>query len=71
MQRTSLSDRLISAALALLVFSCVTGWSVAHAENYTLVPEDQVRLRVVEWRSSDSRYASWEALGGTYTVDDA
>lgn len=71
MQRTSLSGRLISIALALLVFSGVTGWSVAHAENYTLVPEDQVRLRVVEWRSSDSRYASWEALGGTYTVDDA
>ncbi|MBY3444972.1 polysaccharide biosynthesis/export family protein [Rhizobium laguerreae] len=71
MQRTSLSGRLISVALALLVFSGVTGWSVAHAENYTLVPEDQVRLRVVEWRSSDSRYASWEALGGTYTVDDA
>lgn len=71
MQRTSLSDRLISTALALLAFFCMTGWSVAHAETYTLVPEDQVRLRVVEWRSSDSRYASWEALGGTYTVDDA
>ena len=71
MQHTSLSDRLVSVALALLVFSCMTGWSVAHAENYTLVPEDQVRLRVVEWRSSDSRYASWEALDGTYAVDDA
>lgn len=71
MQRTSLSDRLVSVALALLVFSCMTGWSVAHAENYTLVPEDQVRLRVVEWRSADSRYASWEALDGTYAVDDA
>ena len=35
------------------------------------VPEDKVRLRVVEWRSSDSRYASWEALDGVYTIDDA
>ncbi|MBP2444321.1 polysaccharide biosynthesis/export family protein [Rhizobium leguminosarum] len=70
MQPTSLSDRLISAALALLAFCCLTGWSVAHAQTFTLVPEDKVRLRVVEWRSSDSRYASWEALDGVYAIDD-
>jgi len=71
MQPTSLFDRLVSAALALLAFTCLTGWSVAHAQTFTLVPEDKVRLRVVEWRSSDSRYASWEALDGVYTIDDA
>lgn len=71
MQPTSLFDRLVSTALALLAFACLTGWSVAHAQTFTLVPEDKVRLRVVEWRSSDSRYASWEALDGVYTIDDA
>ncbi|OWV79441.1 exopolysaccharide biosynthesis protein [Rhizobium sp. R635] len=71
MSRTSLPDRFISAVLALLAFSCLTGWSVAHAQTLSLVPEDKVRLRVVEWRSSDSRYASWEALDGVYTIDDA
>ena len=71
MQHMSLSARLISAAFALLAFTCIAGASAAYAQTYTLVPEDQVRLRVVEWRSSDSRYASWEALDGTYTVDDA
>ncbi|MDC7741006.1 MULTISPECIES: polysaccharide biosynthesis/export family protein [Rhizobium] len=70
MQPTSWSDRLVSAALALLAFCCLTGWSVAHAQTFTLVAEDKVRLRVVEWRSSDSRYASWEALDGVYTIDD-
>ncbi|WP_434732977.1 polysaccharide biosynthesis/export family protein [Rhizobium sp. YTUHZ044] len=70
MQRTFLPDRVISAALALLVFCCLAGWSVAHAQTFTLVPEDKVRLRVVEWRSADSRYASWEALDGVYTIDD-
>ncbi|PDT02707.1 exopolysaccharide biosynthesis protein [Rhizobium chutanense] len=70
MQPPSRSDRLVSAALALLAFCCLTGWSVAHAQTFTLVPEDKVRLRVVEWRSSDSRYASWEALDGVYTIDD-
>ncbi|WP_064706054.1 polysaccharide biosynthesis/export family protein [Rhizobium bangladeshense] len=70
MQPTLLSDRVISAALALLVFCCMASWSVAHAQTFTLVPEDKVRLRVVEWRSADSRYASWEALDGVYTIDD-
>ncbi|OWV80096.1 exopolysaccharide biosynthesis protein [Rhizobium sp. R634] len=71
MSRISLSDRLISALLAVLAFSCLTGWNVVHAQGLSLVPEDKVRLRVVEWRSSDSRYASWESLDGVYTIDDA
>lgn len=71
MSRTSLPHRFISAVFALLAFSCLTGWSVVHAQTLSLVPEDKVRLRVVEWRSSDSRYASWEALDGVYTIDDA
>lgn len=67
MKRVSLPDRRLLAGFALLLFSCNYG----HAENYTLVAEDKVRLRVVEWRSTDARYASWEALDGTYAVDDA
>ncbi len=63
-------DRLALVGLAA-VFSCAMGWSAARADNYTLVPEDKIKLRIVEWRSADSKYASWEALDGTYTVDDA
>ncbi|UXN66281.1 polysaccharide biosynthesis/export family protein (plasmid) [Phyllobacterium sp. A18/5-2] len=44
--------------------------TVAHAEMYTLVTDDKIKLRVVEWRSSDTKYAGWEALEGTYAVDD-
>lgn len=65
-----LPDRLVFAGLLLLVFACMTNWSAASADTYTLVAEDKIKLRVVEWRSSDTRYASWEALEGIYTVDD-
>ena len=65
-----LPDRLAFTGLLLLVFSCMTNWSAARAETYTLVAEDKIKLRIVEWRSSDTRYASWEALEGTYAVDD-
>lgn len=41
----------------------------AQADAYRLVTEDKLTLRVVEWRSTDAQYASWEALGGVYTVD--
>ncbi len=64
------ADRLALVGLAA-VFSCAMGCSAARADNYTLVPEDKIKLRIVEWRSADSKYASWEALDGTYTVDDA
>lgn len=66
----SFLDRLPFVGLAA-VFTCAMGWSAAHADSYTLVPEDKIKLRVVEWRSTDSKYASWEALDGTYSVDDA
>ncbi|MBB3442348.1 polysaccharide biosynthesis/export family protein [Sinorhizobium sp. B11] len=70
MRLMSFPDRLTLAGLAA-VFTCLLGWTAAHADNYTLVPEDKIKLRVVEWRSTDSKYASWEALDGTYNVDDA
>jgi exopolysaccharide production protein ExoF len=65
-----LPGRLVFAGLLLLVFTCMTNWSAASADTYTLVAEDKIKLRIVEWRSSDTRYASWEALEGIYAVDD-
>jgi len=70
MRPMSFLDRLPFVGLAA-VFTCAMGWSAAHADSYTLVPEDKIKLRVVEWRSTDSKYASWEALDGTYSIDDA
>lgn len=46
-------------------------WSAAHAESYKIVSDDRIRLRVVEWRAAESQYASWAAVDGVYTVDDA
>ncbi|WP_271894443.1 polysaccharide biosynthesis/export family protein [Candidatus Phyllobacterium onerii] len=65
-----LPGRRVFAGLFLLVFSCLTNCSAASADTYTLVAEDKIKLRIVEWRSSDTRYASWEALEGLYAVDD-
>ncbi|UXN59115.1 polysaccharide biosynthesis/export family protein [Phyllobacterium zundukense] len=48
----------------------MSNWSAAGADTYTLVADDKIKLRIVEWRSSDTRYASWEALDGIYAVDD-
>ncbi|MBB3465107.1 polysaccharide biosynthesis/export family protein [Rhizobium sp. BK377] len=70
MRLMSFPDRLTLVGLAA-VFTCAMGWSAARADSYTLVPEDKIKLRIVEWRSTDSKYASWEALDGTYSVDDA
>ncbi len=46
-------------------------WSAAHAESYKIVSDDRIRLRVVEWRAAESQYASWAAVDGVYTVDEA
>ncbi len=60
---------------ALVVVLAITfslqAWQVTRAEGYQLVAEDKIRLRVVEWRSEDGRYRSWEAVEGVYTIDDA
>ena len=57
--------------LLMLVFSCIAFWERAHADPYTLVTEDKVKLRVVDWQTSETpQYAGWEALQGAYQVDD-
>lgn len=65
------SVRLPIVCLLLLVFSCITFSGVAHADPYTLVTEDKVKLRVVDWQNSENpQYMGWEALQGAYQVDD-
>lgn len=66
-----MSDRLPIVCLLVLVFSCIAFWGIAHADPYTLVTEDKVKLRVVDWQTSETpQYAGWEALQGAYQVDD-
>ncbi|MEN3794729.1 polysaccharide biosynthesis/export family protein [Fulvimarina sp. MAC3] len=38
-------------------------------EDYALVAEDKLDIRIVDWRSGEGEYKEWEALGGTYRVD--
>lgn len=65
------SDSLAIVCHVLLVFSSITFWGVAHADPYTLVTEDKVKLRVVDWQTSETpQYTGWEALQGDYQVDD-
>ncbi|KPF41996.1 exopolysaccharide biosynthesis protein [Rhizobium sp. AAP43] len=58
-------------ALGLSLITSLFTSAPAAAESQRLVVEDQIRLRVVEWRSADGRYASWEALEGVYTINEA
>ncbi|WEX89746.1 polysaccharide biosynthesis/export family protein [Sinorhizobium garamanticum] len=71
MKRLSLSALRLSSGLAILAVAWTARFEAAHAEPYTLVPEDRIKLRIVEWRSSEEQYASWQALEGTYAVDHA
>ncbi|THK35519.1 exopolysaccharide biosynthesis protein [Ensifer sp. MPMI2T] len=71
MKRPLLSALRPSGGLAMLAVAWTAHFEAALAEPYTLVPEDRIKLRIVEWRSSEEQYASWQALEGTYAVDDA
>lgn len=66
----SRSFRRAVVVLLTLTFS-LPAVRMAYGEGYQLVAEDKIRLRVVEWRSEDGRYRSWDAVEGVYTVDDA
>ncbi|WP_082352615.1 polysaccharide biosynthesis/export family protein [Rhizobium sp. AAP43] len=63
--------RISRLALGLSLITSLFTSAPAAAESQRLVVEDQIRLRVVEWRSADGRYASWEALEGVYTINEA
>lgn len=55
------------ATLAGLLLSAAS----AIADPYQLVPQDKISLRVVEWRSGEGEYKSWEALNGTFVVNQS
>lgn len=61
----------ISTVVRFVVASLVvvTAATPVLAGPYVLVPEDKVTLRVVEWRSAEAKYTSWEALQGIYSLD--
>ncbi|MCC4300127.1 polysaccharide biosynthesis/export family protein [Aurantimonas coralicida] len=60
------------AAATLVVFIGILAFSsLAGAAPYTLVPEDKIALRIVEWQPGEGRYIGWEAVEGTYGVNDA
>ena len=69
MPRKSFDAYFSPCSLFLLAFCWTASATAVFADPYTLVSEDKIKLRVVEWRSADSKYASSEAIGGTYTVD--
>ena len=69
MKRRFLRALRLSSGFTILAFASVAHFEAAQAETYTLVPEDKIKVRVVEWRSSEGQYASWGALEGTYSVD--
>lgn len=64
-------QRTVRRSVFLSVGTLLLWGNFAHADDYQLVAEDKLTLRIVEWRSTDAQYASWEALGGIYTVDAA
>jgi protein involved in polysaccharide export with SLBB domain len=61
-----------NAMLGLIVFAGLTaGAGQALADSYQLVTQDKIKLRVVEWRSGEGDYKSWEALDGEYVVNQS
>jgi len=42
--------------------------SVPAANEYELGPQDEIRVRVLEWRPSSDEIFAWEALNANYTI---
>lgn len=61
------SNRLV--ALALIAVLLAT--PLAAQSEYTLGPEDRIRLKVFEWRASRDETFSWEALNDEYALGSA
>lgn len=58
--------RFACAALAALALASVP--QTLRAEDYLLGPQDQVRLKVYEWRASRDTIFEWTALNDKFTV---
>lgn len=67
--RKGASVRLLAGAAALL--GILVPISEAFADPYLLVPQDKINLRVVEWRSGEGEYKSWEPLNGTFVINQS
>lgn len=60
-----------SLAGAIALAGLLVTASGAFADPYLLVPQDKINLRVVEWRSGEGEYKSWEPLNGTFVVNQS
>ncbi|WP_235912034.1 polysaccharide biosynthesis/export family protein [Mesorhizobium xinjiangense] len=61
--------RLIRAAFAMIALLAMTLAGVsAHAQEYTLGPQDKLRVRVVEWQTAEAAVRDWTSISGDYVV---
>lgn len=56
--------------LALVMISFLIAFP-ASAEPYRLFAQDRIALRVVEWRSGEAMFKDWNALSGTFLINDS
>lgn len=54
--------------LALAALLALLAQAPAMAEEYALGPEDQIRVKIYEWRASRDTIFEWSALNDTFTV---
>lgn len=67
--RAARRARAKAVLLALAAFSLLAGNAQkSAAEEYLLAPEDQIRLKVYEWRASRDQIFEWTALNDRFTV---
>jgi protein involved in polysaccharide export with SLBB domain len=55
----------------IVLAGLMAGATQALADSYQLVTQDKIKLRVVEWRSGEGDYKSWDALDGDYVVNQS
>ncbi len=65
-RRSAVSATLFAASLL------ATGLSPqpSRADEYRLSAHDKINLRVVEWRQGEGQYKEWEALTGSYLINN-
>ncbi|KAB1069571.1 polysaccharide biosynthesis/export family protein [Methylobacterium planeticum] len=62
--RHRIARLVVAAGLAVLP-------SVGFAAGYTLGPQDKIRIKVVEWRSSIGQFFEWTPLVGEFAISSA
>ncbi len=66
--RRRLAGPLLLSAGLFLAVPVLAGFGAASAGEYRLGPEDQIRVKVYEWRPSQDTIVPWTALNDTFTV---